>query len=149
MKRILSSVLALVMLGTSTVKANDNSKVENWVKKNFEAAFNSTQKEKWSSDDNFYYVSFEKDGEKYSAVYSKEDGELIGTAALKEGVAIPSSVKTTIAQKFEGYEVTGKAIEITYSESLQYVVTIENESELLTLRVEGRSVKVISKMQKM
>jgi hypothetical protein len=149
MKKVLLSAVVLVMLGITAVGAKNKPTIDSRVLSSFKNEFNKVANEQWSSDENYFYVSFEKNGELVSAVYDKEDGELVGTAVLKDASQIPASVKETLQKKLEGYQLTGKVIEISYPQSGAYVVSVENEKTFVTVRVEGKTVTVVNKMEKM
>jgi opacity protein-like surface antigen len=146
MKKLILAALAIIMV-VSAVSAAENQKTS--TQKQFQKEFTGTTNEKWSSDENFDYVSFEKNGRLYSAVYSKDDGEMVGVATLTEVTQIPVSVTGLLQKKFEGYKVTGKSIEVTYNDRVDYVVSVETEKQLLTVRVSANRVTVTNRLQKM
>lgn len=135
MKRILAGALAVIMFGTAA-NAKGGKDVE--PVKQFRKDFKTVANEKWSSDADFYYVSFVKNGELNSAVYEKDTKELIGVARLKDNAYLPASVNKLLQKEFEDYTLTGKFIEINYADTDAYVVSLENKKEILTLRIDDR-----------
>lgn len=92
-------------------------------------------------------ISSEKN-RKPVAVYSKDMAELIGYASFITADQLPGSVTGFLEKNYSGYRVAGKIVEVTYSDSSAYVFTIENEKEILTLRVEGRNSLVLNRLEK-
>jgi uncharacterized protein YxeA len=148
MKKILLSTLVLAATTMSALAtANKNGSTVTDPTALVQTA--GTVQEEASFDSNFKYSSFEKNGKKYAAVYKKEDGELIGTAVLINNNQVPESIKELLSKKFEGYQLTGKAIHVEYEEYDSYVLTLENEVEALTVRVDGKTASVTGKLKKM
>lgn len=83
------------------------------------------------------------------AVYSKDETELIGYASFINADELPESVTGILEKKYTDYRVAGKVVEVSYSDSLAYVFTIENEKEILNLRIEGKSSLILSRLEKM
>lgn len=148
MKKLLLSAI-VISLFAFTATASIPSTNDNPVKENFQKEFAGSNNVTWTSDENFNYASFEKNGGHYSAVYSKESGNLVGTATLMEAVDLSSPVKTLLAKKFSNHQITGKAIEIDYNGYMAYVVSVENDKEILTVRVEGKRASVTGRLKKL
>ncbi|RTL58247.1 MAG: hypothetical protein EKK37_07870 [Sphingobacteriales bacterium] len=147
MKKILVIVLAVIFMGT--VAAKPAVKPEARVLSAFQKDFIGTANVNWSSDNEFYYVSFEMNGEKIHAVYTKEDASFVGYANLIREDHLPSLLRNELNSHFSNYKVSGRVLEVVYEDSSAYELVLENEKEIIRVRLQDDTTTVLSRLKKM
>lgn len=147
MKKIFVIAIAIVFVGT--VAAKPAVKPEARVLNAFQKDFIGTTNVAWSSDNDFYYVSFEMNGERIYAVYTKEDAAFVGYANLIQADHLPSIVRSELKNQFSNYQVAGKVLEVVYENAFVYELVLENEKEIIRVRMQDGTNSVLSRLKKM
>ncbi|MBI2731196.1 MAG: hypothetical protein HYX40_10655 [Sphingobacteriales bacterium] len=81
---------------------------------------------------------------------SLNDGnEITGYVNFMDADQLPAAENGLFQKKYKGYNISGKVVEVIFKDFSAYIVTIENEKEILTIRLEGKSSSVISRLEKM
>lgn len=150
MKKIMTMALAIAITGTvvatpSKKTIQPDAKVLNAFQKDFIGTSNIN----WSSDDDYFYVSFEMNGETTNAVYAKEDAAFVGYASLTDAGHLPSAVRNELKNRLGNYKVSGKVLGIGYENISSYEMVLENEKEILRVRFQEGDFTILKRLQKM
>lgn len=149
MKKFVVGAVIFLLSGVITVSAKSNKKIDTRVEKAFQKDFINATNAEWSSDDSYYYVQFELNGEKVNAVYLKEEAEFVGYASFIDASHLPTILKEGLIKKFGKHQLANRVIELGYNDSIAYMLTIENDQEILKIRIEGNNSTVLSRLQKL
>ena len=98
---------------------------------NFTQIFPTTTNVVWSKLDNNYFVSFEKDGQPSSAVFTNK-GALNYTITNCSMEQLPASLKHKMSEKYNGYNLF-HASQIVSNGTESYSVVMENTTGFVTL----------------
>ncbi len=137
MKKFKTILTAFVMLfaisAFATDPGPDPAKVSPKVKAAFENDFSKASQVNWEKASDFYFASFTLNNVQVDAAYN-EEGQLIGTSRRISAELLPLNISLALAEKYEGYQLNGSAIELTYEGLTRYYVTVENKSQILKLK---------------
>jgi hypothetical protein len=150
MKKIMVLALAIVITGTvfagpSKKSVQPDAKVLNAFEKDFIGTTNIT----WSSDADYFYVSFQLNGENTNAVYAKADASFIGYASLIDADHLPSLVRNELKNNFGDFTISGKVLSIGYENTNAYEMVLENEKKILKVRFQEGEFTYLKRLQKM
>ena len=112
---------------SATTLAESNPKLV----RNFSKLFPSTENVAWSKLDNNFFVSFEKDGQPASAVFSNK-GLLNYTITACNLQQLPASLQQKISKKYNGYDLF-HASQIFSNGTQAYSIVLENSGGYVTL----------------
>lgn len=148
MKKFKIVLTAIVMLFTFSSFATDPVKVTPQIKAAFEKDFAKATVVNWEKTSDFYFASFLLNEQSINAAYS-EDGELLATSRRVYLNMIPLSVTLAISERYPEYKVLENATELSFLGVTSYYVNIENENQLLKLKVSsGGHLEIESKLNK-
>jgi hypothetical protein len=135
MKKFKTVLTAIVMLFASSAFATDPTEpnVSPRVKAAFENDFSKASQVNWEKASDFYFASFTLNNVQVDAAYN-EEGQLIGTSRRISTEQLPLNISLSLAEKYEGYQLNGPIIELTYEGLTRYYVTVENKSQILKLK---------------
>lgn len=148
MKKSFFLMLAIVFSATIAVAAKAATTPRDFVLKTFHKDFVGVSNTNWSEDADYYYVSFQLNGEPVRAVYTKTEADFVGYARFTIADRLPLLARNILKNNFDGYTVTGKVLEIGYETSVAYEFTAENEKEILHLRLQDGNINVIKRLRK-
>lgn len=131
-KNIISSTLNTADHSSSAV-LNETTLAETHPKliRKFSQLFPVTGNVAWSKLDDNFYVSFEKDGQTASAVFTEKGAlnYLVNTCSLQQ---LPASLQQKISNKYNGYDLF-HASQIFSNGTESYSVVLENATGFVTL----------------
>jgi hypothetical protein len=148
MKKLVTVLIAALMLLSGFAFATDSDKVNYRVRKAFSSDFAAASGVSWEKISDFYFATFTINKFELNAAYN-EDGELIGTSRMVDVSHLPISVSLAVNKKYDGYTISPKALELTYDDETHYYLTVSNERQALKLKcsVSG-DIEVERKMKK-
>lgn len=135
MKKFIITVLLFTATGSTFLYASPTNSDEKKLEEVFAADFTVAENVQWSSDADFYYANFTQDGTKVTAVYDKETITYVGYAKIINADNLPSSIRKIIADNYQGYKALGTAAEIGGIEKDTYILTLENEKNILKVKI--------------
>ena len=137
-----------ILLATSAFAASGPEKVSERVKSAFEKNFTGASNVNWEKNQDFYFASFTLDSKEVAAAYN-ESGELVGTSRLLATAQLPLKVSLAIADRYQGYNVSTAATELTYEGETSYCLTVVNDKQILNLKCSSNGdITVTSKIKK-
>ncbi|MGE5107814.1 MAG: hypothetical protein ACM3H8_09740 [Sphingobacteriales bacterium] len=149
MKKILITTFALLVLGSVTANAKKSKTVDPRVNAVFAVDFVGAENVQWSKDADFYYANFTLDGKDVIAVYDAQNTEYIGFLRQIDADHLPSSIRLTLAREFEGYAAIGPVAEIGNPDSDAYILTIQNDRQLIKIKADTNgNVSILNKLKK-
>jgi hypothetical protein len=143
MKKIFIAA-AFIVLGAATVNAKTNNNVDEKVTAAFKADFAGAENITWSKEDDFYYARFTLENKNVTAIYSADNAGYVGYFRTINAESLPLSIRLYLNKNYQGYKFTGTITEIGSPDTEAYIVTVENEKQLLKLKVDtkGNSTKI-------
>lgn len=150
MKKIITGIMALVLLTASATFANtpDNKngvaeKVQTSFKKEFSKAENIT----WSKVNELYRAQFVLNGHVVFA-FLNEDGEVVSAYRNILSTQLPLQLLSQIKQDYSDYWIN-ELVELTKDKETSYYVSLENGNDQIVLKSEnGINWTVHSKIKK-
>lgn len=148
MKKFKTVLTAIVMLFAASAFATGGENVSPKVKAAFKNDFSRATDVKWEKTSDFYFASFMLNQVRVDAAYN-EDAELVGTSRNISSEQMPLSISLAIAEKYQGFQLSKNAIELTHEGQTRYYISVENSSQVVKLKcfsngdmeVEGRLKK--------
>ena len=148
MKKLVTVLTAAVMLFSSFAFATDSDKVNARVRSAFLHDFGSITAVSWEKTSDFYFAAFKLNNIEVNAAYN-EEGTLVGTSRSIESQQLPLSISLALSRKYEGYDVSKKALELTFEGETRYYVTIQNGTQALKLKCSTNgNIEVEKKIKK-
>ena len=117
------------------------------VKTAFTTKFRQAEKVTWKQVAEFYFAHFEMNNREYAAAYSKE-GEIIAVSRKLTPDQLPLSVATSLEERFEGYKMPEKIMEIIMDGFTNYYLTVEGATRFLQIKCSAEGYITIDKMKK-
>jgi hypothetical protein len=149
MKKVFFTVLAFIALGTTAVNAKNEKKLAVKIPAGFANDFTGAENVQWTNDPDFYYARFTQDGTNIVAVYEKETGNYIGHLKTTDADHLPSAVRQILARDFAGFKAIGSVVEIINPDRESFILTIENEKQILKIKTEINGfTTVLSRIKK-
>lgn len=149
MKKLLFTVVAVVAIGFISAEAKPGKKQDSKLVASFTADFAGATNVAWTEDADFYYARFTQDGKNVTAVYEKETGDYVGHLKIIDVDNLPSTIRKTIADKFDGYKPVGTVAEAAGREKDSYIFNMENDKQILKVKVDTNgTATVISRIRK-
>ncbi|MBC7889959.1 MAG: hypothetical protein H7Z13_18945 [Ferruginibacter sp.] len=133
MKKLVTILTVAVMLFSVFTFATDSDKVNARVKASFLTDFSAASDVSWEKTSDFYFATFIMNKVEVNAAYN-EEGQLVGTSRTMESSQLPISISLAVAKKYAGYEVSKKALELTYEGETRYYLTVANDNQVLKLK---------------
>ncbi|TRZ40981.1 nicotinate-nucleotide adenylyltransferase [Robertkochia solimangrovi] len=104
------------------------------------ATFDLKNSELYSDEYDTYTISFYIPEGKIVALYDNE-GNVLRTIERFENIAIPTTVKNAIDQRFPGWEVKKDVYKVTYNDAKNrstkfYKVKLENGDQLIRIKID-------------
>jgi len=129
---------ALVMIiGISSVRANEVGNVNEKALTSFQKDFRHATDVNWQSTPKFLKVSFTLNGQVYMAYYN-EDGDRLAIARNITSNELPMGLQADLKDSYPGFWISD-LFEIHGKEEAAYYVTIENADYRITLKSTGLS----------
>lgn len=148
MKKLVTVLTAAVMLFSSFAFATDSDKVNARVRSAFLNDFAGVTTVSWEKTSDFYFAAFKLNDVEVNAAYN-EEGTLVGTSRSIESQQLPLSISLALSRKYEGYDVSKKALELTFEGETRYYVTIQNGTQALKLKCSTNgNIEVEKKIKK-
>ncbi len=148
MKKIRTTLTAIVMLLSATAFANDGDNVTSKVKAAFQQDFSRASSVSWKVNSDFYFATFLLNGVSVDAAYNA-DGELVGTSRRIDVDQVPLAVSMEIAKKYSGYTVSSKVTELNFEGQTSYYIDVQDNSQVVSLKCESNGdLTVVSKTKK-
>lgn len=149
MKKLLITAAAFIILGTATVNARTKNTVDPKITTAFAIDFVGAENVQWTKDADFYYASFTLSNKNVTAVYDAENGSYIGFLRISDTDHLPLSIRLTLNRDFEGYKAIGSVAEIGSPDSEAYILSVENDQQILKLKVDvDGNIKTLQKIKK-
>ncbi len=145
MKRILLVITLLVNTIGVSLKAANEPGIDKHILQSFRRYFPSAESESWQviKNEGIYLVRFVYQSQSVVA-YLSQDGSLMATARTTHLPALPMPVSRKISQQYASYSVT-EAVEMMLFDELGYLLTLENDKQIVSLWVypsgEERTIK--------
>ncbi|MCW3093781.1 MAG: hypothetical protein JWP81_4850 [Ferruginibacter sp.] len=133
MKKLVIVLTVAVMLFSAFAFATDSDKVNYKVKASFSNDFATARNVSWEKTSDFYFAAFTINNMEVNAAYN-EAGELVGTSRNIESSQLPISVSLALTKRFNGYEISKKALELNFEGETRYYITVANERQALKLK---------------
>jgi len=148
MKKIKTTLTAIVMLVAATAFANDGDNVTSKVRAAFQQDFSRASSVSWKVNSDFYFATFQLNGVSVDAAYNS-DGELVGTSRKIDVDQVPLAVSMEIAKKYSGYTVSSKVAELNFEGETRYYIDVQDNAQALTLKCASNGdLSVVSKTKK-
>jgi hypothetical protein len=149
MKKMFVAAVLLVSSFYTTVQAGIGDKpgkvaksdnVSRYVKEAFNKEFPEAQYAVWQNMDNhdLYLVRFVNRNEGLIA-YVDQQGSIVATARTTQVDKLPSTVKRVLETKYSNGEIK-EALELVLEGELNYVIKVEDNKALYTLKITGNGV---------
>ncbi|MEO5893218.1 MAG: hypothetical protein ABIQ31_23405 [Ferruginibacter sp.] len=152
MKKLATILTGAVMLFSTFAFAIDGEKanlnVSARIKASFSKDFSTASNISWEKIKTCYIATFTINTTEINAAYN-DDGELVGTSREIETVQLPICVSLALSKKYNGYNFSKKALELTFDGITNYYLAVENDQQVLKLKcsVSG-GIDVESKVKK-
>ncbi|ULQ51849.1 hypothetical protein [Flavihumibacter fluvii] len=140
MKKIITAIVAMVILTATATFANGtnkNNNVEEQVERSFKKEFSNAENTSWTKINDIYKAQFVLNGQVMFA-FLNEDGVLLGTYRNILSSQLPMPLMSTLKEDYSGYWIT-ELLEVAKENQTNYYVTIENGDQKLTLKSENAS----------
>lgn len=133
MKRIFVSLSFMLVVGSTTVFAGDESEVNGKIKESFKKEFAGAEFVKWDEVENYQRATFLFHNNPVIA-YFNEDGELLGSARNVFYDQLPLTVIKSFDKRFAGANFL-EMYEISNTEGTSYGITFETENKRYHVKV--------------
>ena len=135
MKRVITIMAFAAELFAQPVMANDDVSISEKARRNFEKEFPGAIYVKWEKIDNTdtYIVRYVYNDQALLS-YINDEGSLLATARQVERKSLPLMVNMTLDRRFGSYSILSIE-ELSMDSNLSYIVTMENEKQLVKIRV--------------
>jgi hypothetical protein len=141
MKKVFSSIMGVLMLGSISAQKVQTSEVPANILTAFHNAYLNAENAQWEMDYDSYEVKFKNNRVEMAATYNK-DGKWLKTETAVNRSTMPAAVKESLAKEFESYEVNeiekidkpngvSYLIDLDYKQ-VNYVITISEKGEVLS-----------------
>jgi len=134
MKKILMSLLLVLVVGSTTAFAGDEKDISKQVKKNFEKEFVGASSVKWDNLGDYQVATFTFQNNRVEAFFNSETGELEGTARYVMFDQLPLLVMRTFNKHFASTDFIN-ALEISNTAGVSYVLTAEIQNKMYNFKV--------------
>ena len=140
MKKIITAIVALVILTASTTFAHDTNKknsVEEFVEQSFRKQFAGAENVHFTKVNELYKAQFILNGQIMFA-YLNEDGVLLGAYRNIVTAQLPITLMAQLKEQYADFWVT-ELFELAKDNQTNYFITIENGDQKLILKSEQSS----------
>jgi len=138
MKKIITAIVAMVLLTATATFANETNKdnnIDERVEKSFRKEFSTAEATSWTKINDLYKVQFILSGQVMFA-YLNEEGVLLGAYRNILSNQLPMSLMTQLKEDYAGYWIS-ELFEMAKENQTNYYVTIENGDQKITLKSEN------------
>ena len=138
MKKIITAIVAMVLLTATATFANGTNKdnnIDERVEKSFRKEFSTAEATSWTKINDIYKVQFVLNGQVMFA-YLNEDGVLLGAYRNILSNQLPMPLMTQLKEDYAGYWIS-ELFELAKENQTNYFVTIENGDQKITLKSEN------------
>ena len=132
MKKLTTIITGLFLLFSTTAFTVTEGDVTTKIKTVFEKEFVSASEVTWTRKDEVYVASFKENDTYFSAAYNL-DGELLNVARYIPLSQLPLNVTRALANKYGGYDIDSKAIELS-TDVTTYYIYAENKKFQLKIK---------------
>lgn len=133
MKKIKTTLTAIVMLFAATAFASDGDNVTAKVKAAFQQDFSHASSVSWKVNSDFYFASFQVNGIAIDAAYNA-DGELVGTSRRIDIDQVPLAISMELAKKYGGYSISTTVTEMNFEGQTSYYIDVQDNVQVLSLK---------------
>ena len=144
MKKIITAIVAMVMLTATATFANEPNKtnpVEERVERSFKKEFAAAEGTNWTKINDIYKAQFTMNGQVMFA-YLNEEGTLLGTYRNILSSQLPMPLMTELKGDYAGFWIT-ELFELAKENQTNYFVTIENGEQTLVLKSENANSWIV------
>ncbi len=133
MKKLVTILTATVILFSTSAFASDGEKVNARVIESFFNDFSAASNVSWERSSDFSFATFTINSIEVNAAYN-EAGELVGTSRPMESSQLPLSVTMALTKRFQGYNISKKAMELSFEGDTHYYLNVANDKQVLKLK---------------
>jgi hypothetical protein len=140
MKKIITAIVALVMLTASATFAHDTNKknsVEELVEQSFHKQFAGAENVSFTKVNELYKAQFNLNGQVMFA-YLNEDGVLLGAYRNIVTAQLPITLMAQLKEQYADFWIT-ELFELAKDNQTNYFITVENGDQKLILKSEQSS----------
>ena len=127
-----------------TVKSS-TKKIPDRIWKSFSSYFTYPENPRWFKANKNYLVKFMIYNEENRALFTKR-GNLVYHISYGYEKNLPEDLRNQVKASYNGYEIT-RAIKVTESNRIIWVVNLEKENELALIRIEGDEIEEIQRLR--
>jgi hypothetical protein len=138
MKKIITAVVAMVILTATATFANEtnkNNNVDERVEKSFRKEFSTAAETSWTKINDIYKVQFVLNGQIMFA-FLNEEGVLLGAYRNILSNQLPMPLMTQLKEDYAGYWVS-ELFELAKDNQTNYFITLENGDQKIMLKSEN------------
>ncbi|MEJ7587259.1 MAG: hypothetical protein WKI04_06825 [Ferruginibacter sp.] len=137
MKKLFNILTAALLLFSSVVFATGSGKfnenVNARVKASFVKDFSAASNVSWKKIRDCYVATFTVNDTEINAAYN-EDGVLVGTSREMETSQLPICVTLALANKYQGYTISQKTLELSFEGITNYYLWAENDRHFVKVK---------------
>jgi uncharacterized protein YegP (UPF0339 family) len=138
MKKIITAIVAMVILTATATFANEtnkNNNVDERVEKSFRKEFSTAAETSWTKINDIYKVQFVLNGQIMFA-YLNEEGVLLGAYRNILSNQLPMPLMTQLKEDYAGYWIS-ELFELAKDNQTNYFLTLENGDQKIMLKSEN------------
>jgi hypothetical protein len=138
MKKIITAIVAMVILTATATFANEtnkNNNVDERVEKSFRKEFSTAVETSWTKINDIYKAQFVLNGQVMFA-YLNEEGVLLGAYRNILSNQLPMSLMTQLKEDYAGYWIS-ELFELAKDSQTNYYITLENGDQKIMLKSEN------------
>jgi hypothetical protein len=149
MKKVLIAAAALFTVTIANAGSHTGKNDYKNLVPGFSQDFIGAENVEWSSDGDFHYAHFVQNGNYVTALYDKLSSAYMGYFKITDADHLPSYVRMLLKKDFSSYTAFGTAAEIDTPENNAYIVTIENNKQILKVKIDNQgNSSVLSRLKK-